>query len=120
MLMLNKIKADLQQMFDLHGVKVEMVLESSVEKNLLGETLRSTPEKVPQTIIIRDNTKRLKSELVGDVGSGEVNFNAPIDTLLAETKIFVHSNKRYHIKKMKPRWVFGEVVCYIGLGERAD
>nr|WP_158327654.1 hypothetical protein [Brevibacillus laterosporus] len=118
--MVNKIKSDLQKIFAMHKVTVELETQADVKKNGIGEVISSKSSTISQAIIIRDNFKQLQSNLVGDISTGNLKFDAPYDTQLQEKNIVIHDNKRYHITELKPRWVFGEIVCYIGVAERAD
>ncbi|QYY44778.1 hypothetical protein ACKE5C_19135 (plasmid) [Aneurinibacillus thermoaerophilus] len=119
-MLLEKIKSDLQKMFSEHGKIAFLIEESKPIKNNLGEIIAYKTEKPKQVIIQRNLTHQVLSEMAGDVSTGNMELLLPTNTRIVETSLIEYQGRRYQIKTVTPKRIFGEIVCYQAAAERVD
>jgi hypothetical protein len=129
--MIEKIRADLQGMFQLHGADVMLIKETNPVTNSLGEIIEVVPENIPQRIIERNRQHELTqtargwsyqslAEMAGDLSLGDLDFLLPHDTQIKEGNLMKYNGLLYHVKEITPCLVFGQAACFEARAERAD
>ncbi|MFD0682379.1 MULTISPECIES: hypothetical protein [unclassified Paenibacillus] len=114
------VKKKIAQVFNDHGIEVRLMGQADVVKNALGEVIAAITTELSQTIVLKRLTLKLQLELAGDLPDGTVDIVAPPDTLIKEASIIKVDARLYQVIELIPYRAFGEVICYVGRGERAD
>lgn len=118
--MLDRIKSDLQRMFELHGRTALLIGEDNVVKNALGEIISCTPTETPQILVERNQSRGVNNEEIVTLPEDILEFIALSDTFIVESSILKIDDRLFEVRELRPRRIFGQVVCYIGRAERAD